>query len=108
MSTLSLPFDLTDAIASANNPAERAAVIVSLVSELYETIGWVLALPDSPELASLRRVVEEARSHQERILQPAPGMSSAPVSLSAMPQDSSSSTARGSIRSRCTLSDTAT
>jgi hypothetical protein len=70
--TLRLPAELIDAlaelIARSPDPCGRAAVVASVLQEIYSTVEWLDDLVVSPtELLSLSQVLSEARAHQHRV-----------------------------------------
>jgi hypothetical protein len=67
-----LPPELLDGIAEAvatqRDPGSRSAVILGLVTEIYETVQWVGGPDLRPdEMASLAQVLSGAQEHQIRM-----------------------------------------
>jgi len=66
-----LPAAVIDGIAErivlSAEPGDRAAVISGLVAEIYATVAWRQGTDDDAELASLRRLVDEAQAHHCRM-----------------------------------------
>ena len=67
--------ELAEAVASSPDPHARSLAIWRITEEILETLQWLHGFDsDHAELASLRRLVEEARAHQVRMGQTHPGL----------------------------------
>lgn len=56
---------ITDAVISSRDSVHRAAVITRLVQEIFDSVAWLRSASQvDPELASLRRLLDEAVAHQ--------------------------------------------
>lgn len=59
---------VSEAVAAPPTPAARAAVIASLVTEMFATVQWRLgAVSSDDELASLTQVITEVDAHLNRM-----------------------------------------
>jgi len=59
---------LDEAVASPPDPHARSLAIWRITEEILETLQWLHGCDsDHAELASVRRLVEEARAHQDRM-----------------------------------------
>ena len=59
---------LDDVVASPPDPHARSLAIWRITEEILETLQWLHGFDsDHAELASVRRLVEEARAHQDRM-----------------------------------------
>jgi hypothetical protein len=59
---------LDEAVASPPDPHARSLAIWRITEEILETLQWLHGFDsDHAELASVRRLVEEARAHQDRM-----------------------------------------
>jgi hypothetical protein len=59
---------LTDGVASRDDAVARAGVVVGIVLEMLEAVQWRCAdRAESGELESLRRLVQAAEAHRERM-----------------------------------------
>ena len=59
---------ITDGVASRAGAVERADIVSGLVQEVLEAVAWRCAIDvDTEELESLRRIVDEAEAHRDRM-----------------------------------------
>jgi len=58
---------ITDLLAQAPDPGNRASVVWALIFEIYDAATWLIDSPGSRELLSMEQVVAEARAHHARM-----------------------------------------
>ena len=59
---------ITDGVASRACAVERADMVSGVVQEILEAVAWRCAIDvDTEELESLRRIVDEAEAHRDRM-----------------------------------------
>ena len=59
---------ITDGVASRTGAVERADMVSGFVQEILEAVAWRCAIyVDTEELESLRRIVDEAEAHRDRM-----------------------------------------
>ena len=67
--------ELAEAVASPPDPHARSLAICRVTEEILETLQWLHGTHfDHAELTSVRRLVEEARAHQARMLAASSGL----------------------------------
>lgn len=60
--------ELAEAVVWASDPVARSLVVCRIIEEISDTLNWLHGIDsDHAELASLRRLVEGARAHQDRM-----------------------------------------
>jgi len=60
---------ITEAVAKPDDPCARASVIVSLLGEVDEALGWRHAFADNEERFSVAKVLDEAANHRLRMVE---------------------------------------
>jgi hypothetical protein len=59
---------ITDEVAARAGAAARADVVRGVVDEILQAVAWRCAIDaDTGELESLRRIVDEAEAHRDRM-----------------------------------------
>jgi hypothetical protein len=59
---------ITDEVAARAGAVARADVVSGVVHEILEAVAWRCAIDvDTDELESLRRIVDEAEAHRDRM-----------------------------------------
>jgi hypothetical protein len=59
---------ISDGVALRTHPADRAEVVVGIVEEIFEAVaGRCADTANTEELRSLRRIVDEAQAHHNRM-----------------------------------------